>query len=339
MFKNIYLTDTFHLTVFEIVASHNFEIYTNQFSFQLNMASWNPFVVNVAKREIRRELKKENKAARYRAGRFTDRRQIKRLLEKEKRLVANYENVTSLCFNCYTCGHKRKDCKKDGIIACSHCFTLNRFTITCNCRKENNTEFIGQVFRLAGDANRPLFYIDIQIMLKLIVAQMSNGQGECTINHALAKWLTALLEMDDIDDDGSYMIVPITHRNKTLRLKCRVIRYQIQGLILGTEFLMQMGFNYTFDHISLNQNSVLLPDPYQLQRLYNLVPRGDDLREYMIEHGATMIEPTQYDPEWPTVERAEEPEICLPSLSEQTSDQEEEYLRLDVDTNLEEFLG
>lgn len=66
---------------------------------------------------------------------------------------AEYELATTLCLNCYGLGHRRTQCRQQGIIACSHCFVLNRFTQSCNCRQKEDTHAItpGQVFRLAGD--------------------------------------------------------------------------------------------------------------------------------------------------------------------------------------------
>lgn len=96
-----------------------------------------------------------------------------------------------------------------------HCFVLNQFTNSCDCRQKNDDRINPppRVFRLAGDPDNPHFFADIKISFKSFEAQMSTGQGECTISHHLAKWLVDLTKLieDDVDQNASYMMVPITH--------------------------------------------------------------------------------------------------------------------------------
>lgn len=307
------------------------------------MSEWSPFAIRAAKEAfkpteryhkssfVQRVAKEEIQAIERRERR---RNEVKAAI-REKRWV-EYDLATTLCLNCYGLGHRRGGCPEVGIIACSHCFIVNRFTKSCNCRKENTLSINPppQVFRLAGDPEKPLFYADIKISFKAFEAQISTGQSECTINHHLMKWLVELTELseDDVEQDTSYITVPITHRNETLSMKCKVVRYQEREIILGTEYLMKKGFTFTFDRINLNQNSIVLEHPRQIQRVYNLVPEGAELRRFVRHHGGALHSSTIYEiPNWPPTTST----IQEPMRDELSND--EACLNLDNDINAEDL--
>lgn len=233
-------------------------------------------------RKVRQNaIRKAKEAAREKVKIIHDREKA----ERREKLWREYDIATTVCLNCYGMGHRRP-CSAPGIIACSKCFTLNRFTKSCNCYREGEQRIqtTGQVYRMAGDPEKPLFYMDVMIVFRRFEAQVSNGQPTTTINHHLAKWLKELTELvvdDDEESDPDTMMVPINHRGETIRLQCNIVRYQIQEIILGTDYQMKKGFTSIIDNIKLNQNSVVLSHPREIQYVYNL-PEKEQLYDGLL---------------------------------------------------------
>lgn len=280
------------------------------------MSHWSPFAIEAAKQETR----------------AIERREYHRLCSnaaRKERLRTEFELATTLCLNCYGLGHRRETCLDQGIIACSRCFLLNRFTKSCKCdQTDDKMSPTGQVFRMAGDPDKPLFYADVHILFKNFEAQISTGQSECTINHHMAKWLQELTDLNK--EVLVYMMVPITHRNETIEINCKVIRYQEHEIILGTEYLMKKRFTFTFDRIILNERSIVLPHSRQLQRVYNLSPRGDALRRYIKKQGGTLHPENNYQlSDWPPINQ--------PQKLDDENHYEKDVIRLDVGSDAEDI--
>lgn len=264
---------------------------------------------------------------------------IKQIREKERaerrdELWLEYELASLLCLHCYGLGHRRP-CSEPGILACSRCFTLNRFTVSCNCRNKHE-QFVkppGQLYRMAGDPAKPLFYMDIMIVFRRFEAQVSNGQTTSTINHHLAKWLEELTELvdDEVEHDDQHMVVPINHRGDTIRILCKVVRYQEQEIILGTDYQMKKGFSSTMDRITLTQDSIVLSHPREIQYVYNL-PQGEPLRRFIRTHGGALRSSRIYELQnWPP---ADQQQAAVGEADEQPP---EDVIHIDSDVNLEEL--
>lgn len=251
--------------------------------------------------------------------------------ERREALWQIYDVASTVCLNCYGMGHRRP-CSEPGIIACSKCFVVNHFTISCNCYREENERIkpTCQVYRMAGDPEKPLFYMDVMITFRTFEAQVSTGQTTTTINHHLAKWLDDLTDLvvDNNHEENAEntMMVPINHRGQTIRLSCNIVRYQEQEIILGTDYLMKKGFTSIVDNIKLNQNSIVLSHPREIQFVYNL-PGKEPLRRFVRTHGGKLRNSRIYDMKnWPTdnEEQAAEPY------------KQEDCIRIDADEDVEE---
>lgn len=277
-----------------------------------------------------------------RAAREAEKEKLKSIREESRierlnRLWTKYEHATLLCLNCYDFGHRRP-CYEPGIIACSKCYTLNRFTNGCNCTVPNPFSInpSGQVYRMAGDPEKPLFYMDVMIGFRMFEAQISNGQGTSTINHHLAKWLEGLTELvrDDIEHGADHVMVPINHRGETIKILCKIVRYQEHEIILGTDYQMKKGFNSTVDNITLTHKSIVLSHPREIQYVYNL-PSKEKLKRFVSSHGGVIRSHRTYKlRNWPPID-----EEIIPEDPEQEQGESpmEDYIRIDASSDVEDI--
>lgn len=188
-----------------------------------------------------------------------------------------------LCLNCYKTGHRRHDpCPNSSIMACSRCFRRDVISDMCNCRNRDKPN-PPQTLRFVKGNVHPLLFIDVEIRGRYYEAVINTRAEESIIGNSVFKWLT---ELGYSSNDQRRITVPIKIVGPPIDLKCKIERYLEYPLEIGMDYLFQKGLTFGFLNVFLNSKySPVSTYPNETNYVYDLVPEGLPLREYLERKG------------------------------------------------------
>lgn len=195
--------------------------------------------------------------------------------------LSNRNDDNKPCFHCFKSDHSQKSkCPNYGIISCTSCFRLNVFTNKCNCinRKRKQPQ---QVLRIIGNRNFQKWYIDLDVQNEIVPARLNPCIARSQVSSEFADWLQSKTETSIYRDTNTIMLKTV-RKGSTIRIPCDVTVSQEECIQLGMEVMMALGYTFTMEGISINSNhSPVMSNPYETDFVYNQVPLGGDLRNYL----------------------------------------------------------
>lgn len=191
------------------------------------------------------------------------------------------KTVPKPCFHCYKKGHPSDEkCTRHGLISCTNCFRLNVFTKQCNCRQHHKPS-PPQVLRMVGNRRSPRWYVDLYFHEVAIPALLNTTISRCRVNAEFATWYQSHHE-NSIYQDADTIVIETKRKGILLQITCDVFNNQKEHIEVGTELMMVCKYQFTLENITIDSElSPVSSSPYETEYVYNLMPRGCDLRTYL----------------------------------------------------------